>query len=79
MIKRETKEIQNMLIPTVIDKTPSWERVYDIYSRLLEDRIIFVTDWIESNMANTIIAQLLFLEKQDPKAPIIMYINSIFI
>ena len=65
-----------MLIPTVIDKTPSWERAYDIYSRLLEDRIIFVSGWIESGMANTVIAQLLFLEKQDPKAPITMYINS---
>ena len=65
-----------MLIPTVIDKTPNGERVYDIYSRLLEDRIIFVTNEVESNMANTVIAQLLFLEKQDPKAPITMYINS---
>jgi ATP-dependent Clp protease protease subunit len=65
-----------MLIPTVIDKTPTGERVYDIYSRLLEDRIVFVTGEIEANMANTIIAQLLFLEKQDPKSPITMYINS---
>ena len=64
------------LIPTVIDKTPSGERVYDIYSRLLEDRIIFLGDAIDSMVANTVIAQLLFLEKQDPKAPITMYVNS---
>ena len=66
-----------MLIPTVIDKTPGgWERVYDIYSRLLEDRVIFLGDAIDSMVANTVIAQLLFLEKIDPKAPITMYINS---
>jgi len=64
------------LIPTVIDKTPSWERVYDIYSRLLEDRIIFLWDAIDSAVANTVIAQLLFLEKQDPKAPVTIYVNS---
>lgn len=66
-----------MLIPTVIDKAPGWwERVYDIYSRLLEDRVVFLGDAIDSMVANTVIAQLLFLEKQDPKAPITMYVNS---
>lgn len=65
-----------MFIPTVIDKSPSWERVYDIYSRLLEDRIIFLWSAIDASVANTIIAQLLFLEKQDSKAPITMYVNS---
>jgi len=66
-----------MLIPTVIDKAPGWwERVYDIYSRLLEDRVVFLGDAIDSMVANTVIAQLLFLEKQDSKAPITMYINS---
>jgi ATP-dependent Clp protease protease subunit len=65
-----------MLIPTIIDKTPTGERAYDIYSRLLEDRIIFVWDQIEHNMANSVIAQLLRLEKKDPKKDIIMYINS---
>lgn len=65
-----------MLIPTVIDKTPSWERAYDIYSRLLEDRIIFLSWGIDWDVANTVIAQLLFLEKQDPKAPITLYVNS---
>jgi ATP-dependent Clp protease, protease subunit len=65
-----------MLIPTIIDKTPTGERAYDIYSRLLEDRIIFVWDQIDHNMANSVIAQLLWLEKKDPKKDIIMYINS---
>jgi ATP-dependent Clp protease protease subunit len=65
-----------MLIPTVIDKTPSGERVYDIYSRLLEDRVIFLGSAIDDAVANTVIAQLLFLEKQDPKSPITMYIQS---
>jgi ATP-dependent Clp protease protease subunit len=66
----------SVLIPTVIEKERDGERAYDIYSRLLKDRIIFVTDVIESHMANTIIAQLLFLEKEDPKADIQMFINS---
>ncbi len=65
-----------MIIPTVIEKTSNWERAYDIYSRLLEDRIIFVWTQVEPNMANSIIAQLLFLEKQDPDKDIVMYINS---
>ena len=68
--------LKNTLIPTVIDKTPSWERAYDIYSRLLEDRVIFLWEAIDSAVANTVIAQLLFLEKQDPKAPITLYVNS---
>lgn len=68
--------IKNYLIPTVIDKTPGGERAYDIYSRLLEDRVVFLWDAIDSAVANTVIAQLLFLEKQDPKAPITMYVNS---
>lgn len=65
-----------VLIPTVIEKTHKGERVYDIYSRLLEDRIIFVGWTVETHMVNTIIAQILFLEKQDPDKDIIMYINS---
>lgn len=73
-IKKTTK---GTLIPTVIDKAPGGgERVYDIYSRLLEDRVIFLGEAIDSTVANTVIAQLLFLEKQDAKAPITMYINS---
>ncbi len=74
--KSQIKHPLNTLIPTVIDKWPSWERAYDIYSRLLEDRVIFLWDAIDSNVANTVIAQLLFLEKQDPKAAITMYVNS---
>jgi len=70
------KQITSILIPTVIDKTPQGERAYDIYSRLLEDRVIFLGEAIDSPVANTVIAQLLFLEKQDPKAAITMYVNS---
>ena len=65
-----------VLIPTVIEKSREGERAYDIYSRLLEDRIVFVGDAIESHLVNTVIAQLLFLEKQDPEKEITMYINS---
>lgn len=65
-----------MLIPTVIDKTPQGERVYDIYSRLLKERIIFLGGPIDDNVANTVIAQLLYLESQDPKKDISLYINS---
>ena len=67
---------KNMLIPTVIDKSPSGERAYDIYSRLLEDRVVFLGEAIDSHVANTVIAQLLFLEKQDSKTPITLYVNS---
>lgn len=74
--KLKQKDIISTLIPTVIDKSPSGERAYDIYSRLLEDRVIFLGEGIDSAVANTVIAQLLFLEKQDPKAPITMYVNS---
>lgn len=65
-----------MLIPTVIEKDREGERAYDIYSRLLKDRIIFVGGPVESNMANTVIAQLLFLEKENPDEDIQMFINS---
>jgi ATP-dependent Clp protease protease subunit len=66
----------SLLIPTVIEKERDGERAYDIYSRLLKDRIIFITDTIETHMANTIIAQLLFLEKENPKDDINLFINS---
>ncbi len=65
-----------ILIPTVVEKTHEGERAYDIYSRLLEDRIIFLGQPIDHNVANLVIAQLLFLEKQDPKKDITIYINS---
>lgn len=70
-------QITNMnLIPTVIEKSNYGERAYDIYSRLLKERIIFLGSAIDDNVANTIIAQLLFLESQDPKKEIKLYINS---
>lgn len=65
-----------MLIPTVIEKSPFGERAYDIYSRLLKERIVFLGGPIEENMANIIIAQLLFLESEDSKKDITLYVNS---
>ena len=64
------------LIPMVIEESPRGERSFDIYSRLLRDRIVMVTGEIETNMANTIVAQLLFLESENPNADISLYINS---
>lgn len=64
------------LIPTVIEKTMNGERAYDIYSRLLKDRVIFLGGPIDDDVANLIIAQLLFLEAEDTKKDIQMYINS---
>ncbi len=66
----------SFLIPTVIEKEREGDRAYDIYSRLLKDRIIFVGGPIETDMANTVIAQLLFLEKENPNEDIQMFINS---
>ncbi len=65
-----------MLIPTVIDKTPQGERVYDIYSRLLKDRIVFLGTSIDEDVASAIVAQLLFLDAQDTTTDITLYINS---
>jgi len=65
-----------VLVPTVIEKSNIGERVYDIYSRLLKERIVFLGGPIEDALANTIIAQLLFLEHEDPKKDILLYINS---
>jgi ATP-dependent Clp protease protease subunit len=65
-----------MLVPMVIESSSRGERAYDIYSRLLKDRIIFLGDQIEDHMANLIIAQLLFLEAEDPEKDISLYINS---
>lgn len=67
---------QNFVIPTVIEKTQFGERVYDIYSRLLEERIVFLGTAINDDVANSIIAQLLFLAKEDPKKDITLYVNS---
>ncbi|MBI3336554.1 ATP-dependent Clp protease proteolytic subunit [Candidatus Peregrinibacteria bacterium] len=68
--------IKNFIIPTVIEKTQFGERVYDIYSRLLEERIVFLGTAINDDVSNSIIAQLLFLEKEDPKKDITLYVNS---
>ncbi|MCR4284393.1 MAG: ATP-dependent Clp endopeptidase proteolytic subunit ClpP [Parcubacteria group bacterium] len=65
-----------MLIPTVIEKSQFGERAYDIYSRLLKERIIFLAGPINDAVANTVVAQLLFLESEDPKKDINLYINS---
>ena len=64
------------LVPMVVEADGKGERAYDIYSRLLKDRIVFVGGEIEDGMANAIVAQLLLLQAQDPKTPISMYINS---
>ena len=66
----------SILVPTVLEKTSMGERAYDIYSRLLKERIIFVGTAINDDVANLTIAQLLFLESDDPKKDITMYINS---
>jgi ATP-dependent Clp protease protease subunit len=65
-----------ILIPTVIEKTSQGERAYDIYSRLLKERIIFLGSGIDDNVANLVISQLLFLESEDKNADIKLYINS---
>lgn len=71
------KDIHNqILVPTVIEKSQFGERAYDIYSRLLKDRIVFIGGAIDDVQANIIIAQLLFLESEDPKKEVQIYINS---
>ncbi|CAH0532924.1 ATP-dependent Clp protease proteolytic subunit [Vibrio stylophorae] len=71
-----TPSIMNALIPTVIEQTSRGERAFDIYSRLLKERIVFLTGQVEDHMANSIVAQLLFLESENPEKDIFMYINS---
>ncbi|HSQ97558.1 MAG TPA: ATP-dependent Clp endopeptidase proteolytic subunit ClpP [Rickettsiales bacterium] len=66
----------NQLVPMVIEQTAKGERSYDIYSRLLKERVIFVTGEVEDDMASLIVAQLLFLESENPEKDIYMYINS---
>ncbi len=75
-MQKESSAIHNYLVPMVIEKSQGGERAFDIFSRLLKERIIFVTGPIEDHMANLIVAQLLFLEAEDPKKDIAMYINS---
>ena len=67
---------KNVLIPYVVERTSTGERSYDLYSRLLEDRIIFLSGPIDDNVANTVVAQLLYLEGKDPTKDICLYINS---
>ena len=73
---KQSESPRAQLVPMVIEKTQGGERAFDIFSRLLKERIIFVTGTIEDYMANLIVAQLLFLEADDPKKDIFLYINS---
>ena len=72
----EMSEVHNQLIPVVVEQTNRGERAYDIYSRLLKDSIIFIGTPIEDAIANLVIAQMLFLEAEDPDRDIVLYINS---
>ena len=76
MRKDSYNSITNQLVPIVVEQTSRGERSYDIYSRLLKDRIIFIGTQIEDHMANLIIAQLLFLESDEPDQDIYLYVNS---
>lgn len=72
----QNNDIRNQLVPMVVEKSPYGERAFDIYSRLLRERIIFLGGPIEDHTANLVIAQLLFLASEDPKKDIQLYINS---
>ena len=76
MDKSASKPTSQVLVPTVIEQEGRFERAYDIYSRLLRDRIIFLGDDVNEHTANLVVAQILFLENQDPNKDIILYINS---
>ncbi len=73
---QDPNEIMAQLVPMVVEQSARGERAYDIYSRLLKERIVFVTGPIEDHMASLMVAQLLFLESENPKKEIAMYINS---
>lgn len=75
-MEHQYKNPRAMLVPMVVEKSQFGERGYDIYSRLLKDRIVFLGGGIDDDMANLIIAQLLFLESEDPKKDISLYVNS---
>ena len=70
------QDVKMNLIPMVVEQSSRGERSYDIYSRLLEDRIIFLSGEINDGMANTVVAQLIYLEARDPNKDISLYINS---
>ncbi len=72
----DDKTLTNYLIPMVVEQTGRGERAYDIFSRLLKDRIIFIGTPIDDNISNLVIAQMLFLEAEDPEKDIFLYINS---
>src|SRR5688572_18101342 len=74
--KHNMNEINNYLVPMVVEQSGRGERAYDIYSRLLKDRVIFLVGPVEENMANLVIAQMLFLESENPDKDISLYINS---
>jgi ATP-dependent Clp protease protease subunit len=72
----DAMDVQNALVPIVVEQTSRGERSYDIYSRLLKERVIFLVGPVEDNMANLVVAQLLFLESENPDKDIHLYINS---
>jgi len=74
--KNTMPSIMDALVPMVVEQTSRGERSYDIYSRLLKERIIFLTGQVEDHMANLVVAQLLFLESENPDKDIYLYINS---
>jgi ATP-dependent Clp protease protease subunit len=74
MKTRDTRALN--LVPMVVEQTARGERAYDIYSRLLKERVIFIVGEIESHMANLVVAQLLFLESENPEKDLALYINS---
>ena len=76
MSKKQNTQITNQLVPMVVEQTPRGERAYDIYSRLLKERVIFLTGPIEDYGANLVVAQMLFLEAENPDKDIHLYINS---
>jgi ATP-dependent Clp protease protease subunit len=76
MFVKTLPELQANLVPMVVEQSARGERAYDIYSRLLKERVIFCTGQVEEHMANLIVAQLLFLESENPEADINFYINS---
>jgi len=76
IMKNQINEWQNNLVPMVVEKSGRGERAYDIYSRLLKERVVFLIGQVEEQMANLIVAQLLFLEADNPNKDIALYINS---
>ena len=76
MSEKQNTQINNQLVPMVVEQTPRGERAYDIYSRLLKERVIFLTGPIEDYGANLVVAQMLFLEAENPDKDIHLYINS---